>query len=165
MLYKCFVFTGITQDRSYLSQLMRTLVIQILKKIGIFISCSVFHRARGAKSPVIAQQADWTGRVTTWQTTAELLPTADRTPSMHQVAVLIRWSVRPSWQSEARAGSLLFSPSFLSSSSPSPARIPQQVRYVQPMLDWCWGSVADGGPTLTQHWLNVLCLLGLHKWN
>ena len=32
------------------------------------------------------------------------------------------------------------------------------------MLDWCWADVVDGGPALTQHWLNISCLLGnLHK--
>ena len=31
---------------------------------------------------------------------------------------------------------------------------------VDPMLLWCWASVADGGPTLQQHWVSVLCLLG-----
>ena len=25
----------------------------------------------------------------------------------------------------------------------------------------CWSSVVDGGPTLNQHWFNVLCLLGI----
>ena len=24
----------------------------------------------------------------------------------------------------------------------------------------CWTIVVDGGPTLNQHWVNVLCLLG-----
>ena len=28
------------------------------------------------------------------------------------------------------------------------------------MLFYCWASVADNGPTLKQHWLNVSCLLG-----
>ena len=28
------------------------------------------------------------------------------------------------------------------------------------MLVECWTSVADGGPTLNQHWFNVSCLLG-----
>ena len=23
------------------------------------------------------------------------------------------------------------------------------------MLGYCWATVADGGPTLTQHWLNI----------
>ena len=29
------------------------------------------------------------------------------------------------------------------------------------MLVLCWASVADGGPELDQHWVNVLCLLGV----
>ena len=29
------------------------------------------------------------------------------------------------------------------------------------MLVLSWASVADGGPELDQHWVNVLCLLGL----
>ena len=36
----------------------------------------------------------------------------------------------------------------------------QQTRYVEPMLFYCWASVADNGPTLKRHWLNVSCLLG-----
>ena len=35
-----------------------------------------------------------------------------------------------------------------------------QTRYIEPMLSWCWPSVVDDGPTSTQHWLNVSCLLG-----
>ena len=30
------------------------------------------------------------------------------------------------------------------------------LRCLYPMLGQCWPSVADGGPTLTQHWVNVL---------
>ena len=33
----------------------------------------------------------------------------------------------------------------------------QQTRYIDPMLFQCWSSVADGGPTLKQHWVNVSC--------
>ena len=29
------------------------------------------------------------------------------------------------------------------------------------MLVQCWASVADGGPALNQHWVNVLCMPGL----
>ena len=28
------------------------------------------------------------------------------------------------------------------------------------MLDWCWASVADAGPTAIQHWADALCSLG-----
>ena len=35
----------------------------------------------------------------------------------------------------------------------------QQTRDVQAMLAQCWASVADGGPTLSQHCWNVSCLL------
>ena len=38
----------------------------------------------------------------------------------------------------------------------------QQTRDVDPMLNWCWASVVDGGATSTQHWVNVSCLLGSH---
>ena len=31
----------------------------------------------------------------------------------------------------------------------------QQAYDVQPMLDYCWASVVDGGATLNQYWLNV----------
>ena len=33
---------------------------------------------------------------------------------------------------------------------------PQQTREVTPMQGQCWASVVDAGPTLTQHWVNVL---------
>ena len=36
----------------------------------------------------------------------------------------------------------------------------QQTRDVGPVLDWCWATVCDGGPTSNQHWFNVSCLLG-----
>ena len=29
------------------------------------------------------------------------------------------------------------------------------------MLLLCWASVTDGGPELDQHWVKVLCLLGV----
>ena len=28
------------------------------------------------------------------------------------------------------------------------------------MLVYCWSSVADAGPTLNQHWFNILCFSG-----
>ena len=31
------------------------------------------------------------------------------------------------------------------------------------MLGECWSSVADDGPTFTQHWLDVLCSRGEHS--
>ena len=33
-------------------------------------------------------------------------------------------------------------------------------RNVDPMVGWCWPTVFDAGQTLTQHWVNVSCLLG-----
>ena len=36
----------------------------------------------------------------------------------------------------------------------------QQAREIKPMLVYCWASVADAGPALNQHRLNVLCLPG-----
>ena len=27
-----------------------------------------------------------------------------------------------------------------------------RIGYVHPMLLWCWASVADGGPSIYQHW-------------
>ena len=36
-------------------------------------------------------------------------------------------------------------------------RIPQKTRQDKPMLDYCWASVVDGGPTLIQH---RSCILG-----
>ena len=35
-------------------------------------------------------------------------------------------------------------------------------RDIEPMLGQCWADVVDGGPTLTQHWLNVSCKLYPH---
>ena len=36
----------------------------------------------------------------------------------------------------------------------------QQTRDIHPMLFQCWANIEDGGPTLEQHGVNVLCLLG-----
>ena len=33
---------------------------------------------------------------------------------------------------------------------------PSRTRDIDPMLDQCWASVVDGGPTLVQHWVDVL---------
>ena len=33
-------------------------------------------------------------------------------------------------------------------------------RDVEPMLVWCWASVADAGPVSNQHWFYVSCLRG-----
>ena len=33
----------------------------------------------------------------------------------------------------------------------------------EPMLIYCWASVADAGPTVNQHWLNIPCLLWYHR--
>ena len=35
----------------------------------------------------------------------------------------------------------------------------QQTRHIYPMLNQCWANVVDGGPTLVQCWIDVLCLL------
>ena len=35
-------------------------------------------------------------------------------------------------------------------------------RDVDPVLFWCWASVADGGPTSNQHRVNVTWLLGIN---
>ena len=32
----------------------------------------------------------------------------------------------------------------------------QKTQGVEPVLVWCWASVADGGPALDQHWVNVV---------
>ena len=37
-----------------------------------------------------------------------------------------------------------------------------QTRDIQPVLEKCWTSVEDGGPTLNQHWVNVLYFLGIN---
>ena len=37
----------------------------------------------------------------------------------------------------------------------------QQTRDIEPMLVYCWADVADGVPTLNQHWFNVSCLPGI----
>ena len=39
----------------------------------------------------------------------------------------------------------------------------QQTRDIHPVLVKCWDSVADRGPTLYQHWVNVSCLVGMAK--
>ena len=40
--------------------------------------------------------------------------------------------------------------------------LPQQTRYINPMLVQCWSTVYDAGPTLYQHWVDVSCLLWKH---
>ena len=41
------------------------------------------------------------------------------------------------------------------------SRVPDALtRHIDPMLDQCWANVVDGGPTLVQLWIDVLCLLG-----
>ena len=37
-----------------------------------------------------------------------------------------------------------------------------KTRHVDPMLDYCWPSVVDGGPTLVEHWVNKLCFMGIY---
>ena len=32
------------------------------------------------------------------------------------------------------------------------------------ILAQCWANVCDAGPTLSQHWFNVSCLLGRWEW-
>ena len=41
------------------------------------------------------------------------------------------------------------------------SQLSQSTRYTDPILVQCWNSVADGGPTLYQHWVGVSCGLGL----
>ena len=36
----------------------------------------------------------------------------------------------------------------------------QQIRLVNPMPDYCWPTVYAAGPTIGQHWVNILCFLG-----
>ena len=54
-------------------------------------------------------------------------------------------------------GAGLYSPPAVCSARPAA----QQTRGVEPVQVWCWASVADGGPELEQHWVNVSCLLGV----
>ena len=37
----------------------------------------------------------------------------------------------------------------------------QQTRHIDTILGQCWVSVADGGPTLSQHCIHVSYLLGI----
>ena len=37
----------------------------------------------------------------------------------------------------------------------------QQTRGIEPVLVWCWASIADGRPASDQNWVNVSCLLGV----
>ena len=37
----------------------------------------------------------------------------------------------------------------------------QQTRHIDPMLDQCWPTVYDVGPTLFQHWIDAPYLLGV----
>ena len=38
----------------------------------------------------------------------------------------------------------------------------QHDAFTRSMLFYCWASVEDGGPTLKQHWVNALCLMGVY---
>ena len=40
----------------------------------------------------------------------------------------------------------------------------QQARGVDLMLFHCWPSVADAGPTSKQHWFNLSCFPGAHRY-
>ena len=42
--------------------------------------------------------------------------------------------------------------------------VSQQTRHVDPMFFYCWADVADGEPTLKQHWINVSCLMGWGRY-
>ena len=33
--------------------------------------------------------------------------------------------------------------------------VTRQTQAIGPMLVYCWASVADGGPTINQHWENI----------
>ena len=39
----------------------------------------------------------------------------------------------------------------------------KKTRYNEPMLVYCWASFVDAGPTISQHWFIVSCLLGRIK--
>ena len=41
-------------------------------------------------------------------------------------------------------------------------KVSQQARDIDTMLDQCWASVVDGGPTLVKHWVDISCLLGIY---
>ena len=38
-----------------------------------------------------------------------------------------------------------------------------EARELYPMLCYCRPSVEDDGPTITQHWVNVSCMLGIYS--
>ena len=44
-----------------------------------------------------------------------------------------------------------------------PDKTTQPTRDIYPLLDQCWATVNDAGPTLVQHWVDVSCLLGMIK--
>ena len=45
------------------------------------------------------------------------------------------------------------------------AVLPDTIRYVEPMLAYCWVNIADGGPTLTHHRLDTSRLRRLFWYN
>ena len=59
----------------------------------------------------------------------------------------MNWRVMPEWLTSQ-------------SNKPAPYDISHQTRDVHPKLVWCWATIADGGPTLPQHWCNASCSLG-----
>ena len=40
----------------------------------------------------------------------------------------------------------------------------QRLRNFHPRMVWYWANVADGGPILSQHWVNEQWLPGFHFW-
>ena len=46
-----------------------------------------------------------------------------------------------------------------------PWHVSQQTRQIYPMLDQCWTTVYDVGPTLVKHWVDLSCFLSIdHHW-
>ena len=62
---------------------------------------------------------------------------------------LLQWIAAPQWQ-EAKAIDQLY--------------VTQQTRDIHPMLVQCWYTVYDVDPTLSQLWVNNLCLLGHYMY-
>ena len=95
---------------------------------------------------------------------------ANINPALVQSIVPPAWSTNYGWM-EIPAPATLAQHSTVIESVPAsrPTRLQQyaarpaaqQKRGVKPVLIWCWASVADSGPELDQHWVNVSCLLGV----
>ena len=70
------------------------------------------------------------------------------------------------WMKTMNSGFSSLMPHSLESGKTLPSKYDTSIQCwtnVGQMLDQCWANVVDGGPTLVQHWVDVSCLLSMHR--